>query len=735
MIAFDSVLVVDWSATAARAPKRPSKDAIWLGLVRGGVPRDAVYCRTRMEAEARIVQIMEEEHAAGRRLLATFDFPFGYPAGFARQVTGDDDPLILWDWLAARITDSDTGANNRFEVAEAINALWPTPGPLWGKTHENRWPGIPYRKIGIPYDPIAEKRTCDIASKAASSCFQLCFPPTVGSQILMGLPMLSRLRRQQDARVWPFQQWQDAPIVLAETWPGLIEPAVQVAMEAAIKTGGAPIRDAVQVDLLARALANTPSDELHAMMSDLPEAAQEEAWILGAGHGSRLSARATSAMPVSVMPVSVMPADSQLPAAKSPLAPPPLRNDCFAMPAGVDWTPVDTALTALRAGLHPVIRSSPCALDAAAGRVLATTAIARRASPPHANSAVDGYGFAHAALPPGDVTLPLAPGRAAAGAPYEGALPRGQALRILTGAIIPAGVDTVVLEEDTRQSEGQIAFRAGIRPGANTRKAGEDTAEDAEILPPGRVLTPADLALLASVGIGQVQVHDRLRVAVISTGDELIEAGANALRGQIFDANRPMLLAQIASWGMEAVDMGRIPDNRARLRTALDDAAQRADVILTSGGASAGDEDHVSALLTEAGAMQEWRIALKPGRPLALGLWHHTPVFGLPGNPVAALVCTLIFARPALGRLAGAGWSEPQGYQVPAGFTKSKKPGRREYLRARIRDGCAEVFPSEGSGRVSSLSWAEGLVELPDGAAQIAFGDTVRYIPFGSFAL
>jgi hypothetical protein len=253
MIAFDSVLVVDWSATAARAPKRPSKDAIWLGLVRGGVPRDAVYCRTRMEAEARIVQIMEEEHAAGRRLLATFDFPFGYPAGFARQVTGDDDPLILWDWLAARITDSDTGANNRFEVAEAINALWPTPGPLWGKTHENRWPGIPYRKIGIPYDPIAEKRTCDIASKAASSCFQLCFPPTVGSQILMGLPMLSRLRRQQDARVWPFQQWQDAPIVLAETWPGLIEPAVQVAMEAAIKTGGAPIRDAVQVDLLARA--------------------------------------------------------------------------------------------------------------------------------------------------------------------------------------------------------------------------------------------------------------------------------------------------------------------------------------------------------------------------------------------------------------------------------------------------------------------------------------------------
>jgi molybdopterin molybdotransferase len=181
--------------------------------------------------------------------------------------------------------------------------------------------------------------------------------------------------------------------------------------------------------------------------------------------------------------------------------------------------------------------------------------------------------------------------------------------------------------------------------------------------------------------------------------------------------------------------MGRNPDDRAALAATLNEAARRADVILTSGGASAGDEDHVSALLRESGALQEWRIALKPGRPLALGLWQGAPVFGLPGNPVAALVCTLIFARPALGLLAGAGWSVPQGFDIPAAFTKSKKPGRREYLRARVREGRAEVFPSEGSGRVSSLSWAEGLVELPDGAAEIAPGDPVRYIPFGSFGL
>jgi hypothetical protein len=169
------------------------------------------------------------------------------------------------------------------------------------------------------------------------------------------------------------------------------------------------------------------------------------------------------------------------------------------------------------------------------------------------------------------------------------------------------------------------------------------------------------------------------------------------------------------------------------LRARLDAAAKDVDVILTSGGASAGDEDHVSALLTEAGAMALWRIAVKPGRPLALGLWQGVPVFGLPGNPVAAMVCTLIFARPAMALLAGSGWTEPQGFDVPAAFEKRKKPGRREYLRARMRDGRAEVFASEGSGRISGLSWAEGLIELDEAARDIKPGDAVRFIPYGSF--
>ncbi len=416
------------------------------------------------------------------------------------------------------------------------------------------------------------------------------------------------------------------------------------------------------------------------------------------------------------------------------LAPPPLRNDCFALPAGVDWTPVDQALGFLEQRLSPVIGRETVALKAALGRVLAGDVVAKRSNPPQANSAVDGYGFA-GGIAPGAHVLPLQVGRAAAGVPFDGVVAPGQALRILTGAAVPPGIETVIMEEDVTVGTDRIAFHGPLKKGANTRDAGEDVKAGEVALRGGRRLTPADLALLSAVGLAQVAVYLPLKVAVLSTGDELVEPGQEAGPGKIYDANRPMLLAMLEKFGFEGIDMGRIPDDRETLRAALDDAATRADVILTSGGASAGDEDHVSALLQEAGALQEWRIAIKPGRPLALALWDGTPVFGLPGNPVAAMVCTLVFARPAMGLLAGMGWAAPQGFDLPAGFEKRKKPGRREYLRARVRNGQAEVFASEGSGRISGLSWADGLVELGDGAMDIRKGDPVRFIPYGSFGL
>ncbi|SMX37799.1 molybdopterin-binding protein [Maliponia aquimaris] len=416
------------------------------------------------------------------------------------------------------------------------------------------------------------------------------------------------------------------------------------------------------------------------------------------------------------------------------LQPPPLRNDCFALPPGVDWTPVDQALSLLRDRLHPVVARQEVPLMQAAGRVLAGDLVARRSNPPQANTAVDGYGFAAASIAGQDtVALPLVDGRAAAGVAYDGKVPPGHAIRVLTGAALPKGVDTVVLDEDCATGEGQVAFRGPVKPGSNTRRAGEDIVAGTQILHAGRVLTPADLALAAATGLNDLPVFAPLRVGVLSTGDEIVPAGAPAGPGQIYDANRPMLLGLIDRFGHLPVDLGHVRDDRAALRARLDSAP--VDVILTSGGASAGDEDHVSALLRETGALTAWRIALKPGRPLVLGLWEGKPVFGLPGNPVAAFVCTLVFARPALGLLAGAGWEEPQAFEVPAAFSKNKKPGRREYLRARIRDGRAEVFKSEGSGRISGLSWAEGLVELPDHAMLVEPGTPVRYLPFGSFGL
>ena len=416
------------------------------------------------------------------------------------------------------------------------------------------------------------------------------------------------------------------------------------------------------------------------------------------------------------------------------LTPPRLKNDCFALPPGVDWTPVDEALARLRAALTPVVGSEELTTSKAEGRILASPAIAVRSNPPGANSAVDGYGFAHASIGPGDQVLPLAPGRAAAGGAYRGAVPKGHAIRILTGALLPEGVDTVVLEEDCSTDGKAVAFVADLKRGANTRKAGEDVVAGDQVLGAGTRLGAPEMAILAATGVTRLMVYQPLRVGVLSTGTEIVASGATPDPACTYDANRPMLLALLRDWGLQAVDLGHVEDERDVLRARLDDSEGQVDAILTSGGASAGDEDHVSALLKETGSLADWRIALKPGRPLVLGVWNGVPVFGLPGNPVAAMVCTMIFARPAFGVLGGAGWHEPRGFTVPAAFSKAKKPGRREYLRARLdAQGAAEVFRSEGSGRISSLAWADGLVEIGDGAREIQPGDPVRYIPYASF--
>lgn len=287
MNGFDTVLVVDWSAASKKTAPAPSKDAIWIGVAQAGLLDEPIYCRSRLEAEIRINAILDRAGARGKRVLAAFDFPFGYPKGLARVITGQDDPFALWAWVAERIEDSASNANNRFDVAEEMNAKFDALGPFWGKSHRDRWPGIPYRKAGIDYAafPFDERRLCDQAAQAASSCFQLFYNPTVGSQVLMGLPMLLRLRQRGNVAVWPLEDCGAAEVVLAEIWPGLVERGVQ---EAA-KANPGDIRDRIQVRLLAYALSRLASEELSEMMIDLPEDAKEEAWILGTGHESRLN--------------------------------------------------------------------------------------------------------------------------------------------------------------------------------------------------------------------------------------------------------------------------------------------------------------------------------------------------------------------------------------------------------------------------------------------------------------
>ena len=649
--------------------------------------------------------LIAQEQAAGRRLLIGFDFPFAYPRGFAQALIGQADPLALWDWLEARITDEKT-ANNRFDLAAEINRSLGGKGPFWGNALGRDIVGLGRTKKEYSAAPFPEKRRVETLATGSFSCWQLAGAGAVGSQVLMGLPVLSRLLRRiaDDLAGWPCENSQKSNDAggLAESWPSMISGAVRQAQA----DGG--IRDAHQVRLLAVALSQVVPDKLRQMMAVETD---EEGWILGQGFETDLEAAALR------------------------LQPPPLRNDCFALPAGVDWTPVEIALSLLRDRMQVVKATVNCPSAQAQGRILATPVSALRSNPPEANTAVDGYGFDYAATGAGTQVLPLVAGRAAAGAPFAGKVPAGHAVRMLTGAALPDGGDTVVLDEDVTASTTHIAFRGPLKRGANTRQAGEDIVKGAVALPAGRLLTPADLALLSAVGCAQVPVRKRLRVAVLSTGDELLEAGQVPGPGQIFDANRPMLLSLATRWGFEPVDLGRVGDDRDALRAAFDQGAAQADVILTSGGASAGDEDHVSALLRASGALQMWRIALKPGRPLALAMWQGVPVFGLPGNPVAALVCALVFARPAMAALSGQGWIDPQGYEVPAGFEKQKRPGRHEYLRARVRDGRVEAFGSEGSGRISGLSWAEGLVELDSAARHIRPGDLVRYLPFGSFGM
>ncbi|MGY4748244.1 molybdopterin molybdotransferase MoeA [Pannonibacter sp. Q-1] len=376
------------------------------------------------------------------------------------------------------------------------------------------------------------------------------------------------------------------------------------------------------------------------------------------------------------------------------------------------------------------------------GRILAAPVTAPRNVPQHDTSAVDGYAFRHQDFDPCGGFFRLET-RIPAGHPAVQAQAPWAAARIFTGGVMPEGADTVAMQEDcrleTNGGQSVVVIPTGLPKGANRRLAGEDLAAGTQILVQGHRLRAQDLAAIASTGTAQVPVFNRIRAGVISTGDELVRPGTPLGAGGLYDANHFLLTSLLESCPADITDLGICPDRRDALQLALSEASGRCDVILTSGGASHGEEDHLLAVLERIGEAQVFDLAIKPGRRLITGRAGDCLIIGLPGNPVAAMVSFLLYARPLLLRRAGMAAAPVQGFQVQAAFDlPRRKTGRREFSRGRLvthPDGSvhAELYPRSGSGLISSLREADGLIEIPEETAAIHRGDAVCFLPFSSF--
>lgn len=372
-------------------------------------------------------------------------------------------------------------------------------------------------------------------------------------------------------------------------------------------------------------------------------------------------------------------------------------------------------------------------LREALGRVLARDIISPVAVPPHANSAMDGYALAYSDLTADTSTLRCS-GSAFAGQPFTGQIKRGECVRIMTGAMLPAGCDTVIMQEQAEQNGDEITFSGQHQLAQNVRLAGEDIQPGQSVLPRGRRINAADLGLLASLGIAELRVLRKLRVAFFSTGDELKSIGETLNPGDIYDSNRYTLFAMLKQAGAEILDMGVVRDDPDALRSTLQSASGNADLVITSGGVSVGDADYIKDLLAELGQVNFWKIAMKPGRPMAFGHIGNTPFFGLPGNPVSVMVTFYQFVLPALQKMAGETETTPFLLPATAAAPIRKRPGRFEFQRGVMTsvDGQLSVRMTgeQGSGILSSMSQANCFILLDEDCDGINAGEQVTIQPF-----
>jgi len=396
---------------------------------------------------------------------------------------------------------------------------------------------------------------------------------------------------------------------------------------------------------------------------------------------------------------------------------------------------VEEALALMTARIPPIPDTERVLLADADGRVLVRSVAAPINLPVFDNSAVDGYAVAHADVNSDAATRLPVVGRVAAGQTAERHGARGTAVRIFTGAPMPAGTDTVFMQEDVRPLEdGWVELPPGLARGANCRPKGEDIAGGDEALAAGRRLEPRGIALVAALGLSHLDVRRRPRVAVFSTGDEIREPGTPLALATLYDSNRYALTALLRRCGCEVTDLGILRDDRDTMQASLSAAAQAHDLVVTSGGVSAGDEDHVRAAIAGRGSIVFWRLAIKPGRPVAMGVMNGTPLVGLPGNPVAVFVTFACVVRPLIAAIAGAIPTPIIPSTVTSGFRYRKKAGRREYLRVSLeRRGTQTIatkYPVDGAGVITSLTRTDGLIELSEDRLNVEPGESVPFIDY-----
>ncbi len=382
--------------------------------------------------------------------------------------------------------------------------------------------------------------------------------------------------------------------------------------------------------------------------------------------------------------------------------------------------------------LSPVTAIERVHVRSALGRVLAEDVISPLNVPAHDNSAMDGYAVRFADLKgDGDVALKVA-GSAFAGAPFKGAVKAGECVRIMTGGVVPPGADTIVMQEHVKAEKDRVTIGPGYRKGQNLRRAGEDLAAGQVALKRGLALRPAEIGLISSLGIGEVTVYRRLRVAFFSTGDELVSIGTVPAAGQIYDSNRYTIHGMLTRLGCEVIDMGVVHDDPKLLERAFVEAAEAADVVITSGGVSVGEADFVKDLLNKLGEVVFWKIAMKPGRPLAYGRIGGAHFFGLPGNPVSVMVTFYQFVRDALLKLSGRDPVPPlPTFKVLCVSNLKKAPGRTEFQRGILSQDAAgnwsvRVTGDQGSGILRSMAEANCFIILPDVQGNVAAGTLVE---------